>query len=555
MPLFRSSLVRIDSDLQEKNTRQVLIQIPLFFHFYKSDLRLQMRKRTLSNSLKKTVSFCDENQDLNSEEIVNEKLLYLKIYLVGMMLFVNHYSIFVIPSFLPFMVQDFFPNTALSDLGLELGILSSAFNVGQFVSSIVWGKAADKFGRRPILISGLIGTLFGTLLFGFSVNFYMAVVARFLWGALNGNIAIAKTYLSEICDDKTQAKGFGVIGTAQSVGRLLGPIAGGYLANPVAVFPSVFAATGLFGQFKYLLPILTGAVICMIIIPLSYVFIEESLPAEMRSSISSGSTMNSFKNESVWSIMRNNLTIMKAASLFVLLSFISSFVEEMFPLWLATDQGKGGFSMKEKEIAQLMIITAPVGIFSQTFLFSKSIFKFGYKKVFGYSMILLAICIFMLPFSNNFFNFSMNYTKSYIFLAFCMGFFLVGRFFSFASVYALINNSCVQERGAVNGAAQSASSIFKIIAALSGNWLYSQTVIVNSSYAFDFHFVFYISCFLSFVTSFITFTLPESINQKPKSRATLESRLLTPKSENESENCNYGSISQSQSQTRIVVAK
>jgi MFS family permease len=361
----------------------------------------------------------------------------------------------------------------------------------------------------------------------------MAVVARFLWGALNGNIAIAKTYLSEICDDKTQAKGFGVIGTAQSVGRLLGPIAGGYLANPVAVFPSVFAATGLFSQFKYLLPILTGAVICMIIIPLSYVFIEESLTPEIRSSILLTKSMNSLNTESVWSIMRKNLTILKASSLFVFLSFISTFIEEMFPLWLATDQGKGGFSMMEKDIAQLMIITAPFGIFSQSFLFAKSILKFGYKKVFGYSMIIMAICIFLLPFSNDVLNSSMNYIGSYVFLAFWMGFFLVGRFFSFASVYALINNSCVQERGAVNGAAQSASSIFKILGCLSGNWLYSRTVRVNFAYAFDFHFVFYISCLLSLATSFITFTLPDSINQKPKPKEEME---LAPNFDNTQNN-------------------
>jgi MFS family permease len=271
----------------------------------------------------------------------------------------------------------------------------------------------------------------------------------------------------------------------------------------------------------------------MIIIPLSYVFIEESLTPEIRSSILLTKSMNSLNTESVWSIMRKNLTILKASSLFVFLSFISTFIEEMFPLWLATDQGKGGFSMMEKDIAQLMIITAPFGIFSQSFLFAKSILKFGYKKVFGYSMIIMAICIFLLPFSNDVLNSSMNYIGSYVFLAFWMGFFLVGRFFSFASVYALINNSCVKERSTVNGAAQSASSIFKILGCLSGNWLYSRTVRVNFAYAFDFHFVFYISCLLSLATSFITFTLPDSINQKPKPKEEME---LAPNFDNTQNN-------------------
>jgi hypothetical protein len=42
---------------------------------------------------------------------------YVKIYLIGMMLLVNHFSVFVIPTFLPFMIQDFFPDKPFESLG------------------------------------------------------------------------------------------------------------------------------------------------------------------------------------------------------------------------------------------------------------------------------------------------------------------------------------------------------------------------------------------------------------------------------------------------------
>lgn len=49
---------------------------------------------------------------------------------------------------------------------------------------------------------GLIGTAISACLFGFSYNFWLAIVSRFLWGLLNGNIGVAKTYMGEILDDR-----------------------------------------------------------------------------------------------------------------------------------------------------------------------------------------------------------------------------------------------------------------------------------------------------------------------------------------------------------------
>jgi MFS family permease len=59
------------------------------------------------------------------------------------------------------MVQNFYPDKPLSSLGVELGLLASSFNIGQFISSIIWGKLSDRIGRRPVLIAGLFGTVLG----------------------------------------------------------------------------------------------------------------------------------------------------------------------------------------------------------------------------------------------------------------------------------------------------------------------------------------------------------------------------------------------------------
>lgn len=83
--------------------------------------------------------------------------------------------------------------------GQKAGYLGSAFFVGNFIGSFAWGWASDVFGRKRIMITGLVFTIFTELLFGFSQNFAWAVTARFLWGLLNGNLGVAKTYISEVC--------------------------------------------------------------------------------------------------------------------------------------------------------------------------------------------------------------------------------------------------------------------------------------------------------------------------------------------------------------------
>ena len=82
--------------------------------------------------------------------------------------------------------------------GHKAGYLGSAFFIGNFIGSPVWGWVSDKIGRRPVLLLGVSFTVSCELLFGFSQNFTWAIIARFLWGILNGNLGVTKTYISEV---------------------------------------------------------------------------------------------------------------------------------------------------------------------------------------------------------------------------------------------------------------------------------------------------------------------------------------------------------------------
>ena len=94
----------------------------------------------------------------------------------------------IIWPFLPFAVKHW--GVKSGEVATYVGLLASAFFIGQAIATPFWGKAADVWGRRPTLLLGLFGTFFGMAVFGFATNFTIAVLSRFCTGALNGNVAV-----------------------------------------------------------------------------------------------------------------------------------------------------------------------------------------------------------------------------------------------------------------------------------------------------------------------------------------------------------------------------
>lgn len=111
-----------------------------------------------------------------------------QVAVIGLVLFANQFGGLVIFPFLPFMVHDFFPSTPKDQLGscLRPALTIQGFILDSwrqhFISAgcartllwdaslsltLQWGKLADKYGRRPILLCGIAGTLFAITLFGF----------------------------------------------------------------------------------------------------------------------------------------------------------------------------------------------------------------------------------------------------------------------------------------------------------------------------------------------------------------------------------------------------
>ncbi|KAM0004678.1 putative major facilitator, sugar transporter, major facilitator superfamily [Helianthus debilis subsp. tardiflorus] len=67
--------------------------------------------------------------------------------------------------------------------------------VGRALTSVFWGMCADRYGRKPVILIGTSTVVIFNTLFGFSVNYWMAIITRFLLGFLNGLLGPIKVPL------------------------------------------------------------------------------------------------------------------------------------------------------------------------------------------------------------------------------------------------------------------------------------------------------------------------------------------------------------------------
>ena len=62
------------------------------------------------------------------------------------------------------------------------------FSLTQALLMLPWGRAADKYGRKPVLVGSLVGVTIATALFGLSTKIWQMIVFRCLAGVFAGTV-------------------------------------------------------------------------------------------------------------------------------------------------------------------------------------------------------------------------------------------------------------------------------------------------------------------------------------------------------------------------------
>ncbi len=126
----------------------------------------------------------------------------------------------------------------------KVGALVSTFALAQLASAPLWGKLSDRYGRRPMILGGLVVSAAAFTIFELADSVWLLFLSRFVQGAGGGTTAVVQAYVSDSVGPEDRAKAIGWLTAATSAGVMIGPAIGS-LAAAMGTVPPGFLAAGL----------------------------------------------------------------------------------------------------------------------------------------------------------------------------------------------------------------------------------------------------------------------------------------------------------------------
>lgn len=114
----------------------------------------------------------------------------------------------------------------------SLGFVVTAYLLTSTVTVPIAGKMSDIFGRRPVLLAGVVIFTLGSLMSGLSQNIDQLIAFRALQG-LGGGIIMANafTIIGDLFSPRERGKWQGLIGAVFGIASVVGPLLGGFLTD------------------------------------------------------------------------------------------------------------------------------------------------------------------------------------------------------------------------------------------------------------------------------------------------------------------------------------
>jgi len=158
--------------------------------------------------------------------------------IIFLTIFVNLVGFGIIVPLLPFYAQTFGASP------LTIGLLFAIFSLCQLLAAPALGDLSDRYGRRPVLVFSLAGTVVSFVMLALAHSVTMLFLARIVDGLSGGNISTARAYVADITAPADRARAYGLIGAAFGLGFIFGPALSGVLAK-VSYTAPIWAAAGI----------------------------------------------------------------------------------------------------------------------------------------------------------------------------------------------------------------------------------------------------------------------------------------------------------------------
>ncbi|MDN3449972.1 MFS transporter [Planococcus sp. APC 3906] len=271
-----------------------------------------------------------------------------KIYILMINMFIAIASFGIVIPILPSYLE------SINQGGMAAGLMIAIFAGAQFLFSPIAGKWADQYGRRQMIIYGLLGLTISMFVFYLSNGIWVLYLSRVI-GGIGAAMLIPAifAYIADITTLDQRAKGTSLVSAAMSLGIVVGPGIGGFLAD-----------------FSLKLPFLVSALVSLAAVLFSVALLKEQDAIEA----DPATTMDMTQNEAMLTKIFRSVSMPYFIPLVITLvmSFGLLAFESVIGLYLDNQ-----FNSTAKDIAFMITATGVVSVIVQLFIVDRIVRRFG----------------------------------------------------------------------------------------------------------------------------------------------------------------------------------
>ncbi|MED3572552.1 MFS transporter [Cytobacillus praedii] len=237
--------------------------------------------------------------------------------------------------------------------GTAAGLMIAIFAGAQLIFSPIAGKWTDQYGRRKMIIYGLIGLTASMFVFYGTNSIWWLYISRFIGGVGAALLVPAIfAYVADITTMDQRAKGNSFVSAAMSLGIVIGPGVGGFLAD-----------------FGLKMPFLISAIVSLVAVVFSVIVLKESQHDQQAGAIGDIPEDESMARKMVRSVKMPYfipliITLVMSFGLMAYESVLGLFVDNQF-------------GASPQDIAIMVTSTGIISVIVQLFIVDRIVSRFG----------------------------------------------------------------------------------------------------------------------------------------------------------------------------------
>ncbi len=180
---------------------------------------------------------------------------------------------------LPFYIERLALEAGVSQQSsvLHVMLLTGVYPLMQLFFAPLWGRWSDRIGRRPLILVGIAGYVVAQILFGLSTSLWLLYAARIVGGILSSaTLPASAAYVVDMTTKEERGRGMAWLGTAASLGVVVGPALGGLLSRRDWHFN--WTAAGHFKIDSFSIPFFAAALLGLLTLLAALRWLPESMP-------------------------------------------------------------------------------------------------------------------------------------------------------------------------------------------------------------------------------------------------------------------------------------